>query len=205
MTLKVTLKMRASISLLVLLVLFSMSGAETPVKSNEIESACHGIGTALATVSAKLNALEQEVAALREIKATPKVAFSAFLPIAGFLRAGHNHMNLVFSQVNTNVGNAYSSTTGFFTAPVRGVYYFRFTVVDKLNGHWMAGWLFKNGQFVIRLYEWDTDGEVTNVSSGVALELEEGDTVNMVLPAGFRLWDNKDNRNTFSGFLIFPL
>ncbi|XP_041922931.1 uncharacterized protein LOC121687862 isoform X1 [Alosa sapidissima] len=134
----------------------------------------------------------------------PKVAFSAGLGLVD-IQAGITDLNLVFTRIITNVGQAYSDTTGFFTAPVRGVYYFRFTVMDLLNSHWMAIILYRNGERIMFLNEHDTDGHATYLSSGVTLQLEVGDTVNMGLPASRRLLSRKDNHSTFSGFLLFPL
>ncbi|XP_063049348.1 cerebellin-3-like [Engraulis encrasicolus] len=159
----------------------------------------------LAAVKTRLAATETEVENLeKEIRAAPKVAFSAALgDSAGGLGGG---LNLVFQRVITNVGEAYSSTTGFFTAPVRGVYYFRFTVEDVLDSRIMSIRMHKNGERLMQLVEYDTDGQPSYLSSGLALQLEKGDTVNMVIPADYRLFDNSaESRSTFSGFLLFPL
>ncbi|TKS76444.1 Multimerin-2 EMILIN-3 [Collichthys lucidus] len=60
------------------------------------------------------------------IKENAKVAFyAAFKNIAG---PYNTPTVLKFNQVFTNVGNTYSPTTGYFTAPMKGMYYFRFTL-----------------------------------------------------------------------------
>ncbi|XP_063049392.1 uncharacterized protein LOC134443671 [Engraulis encrasicolus] len=153
----------------------------------------------LTAVKTRLAASETEVKNLeKEIRAAPKVAFSAGLRREfGSAEAGSNDLNLVFKRVITNVGEAYSSTTGFFTAPVRGVYYFRFTVMDVLSSRWMHIRMCKNGEKLMQLYEYDTDGKQTYLSSGLTLQLEKGDTVNMVLPADRRLYDDSNNYSTF--------
>ncbi|XP_062389528.1 complement C1q-like protein 2, partial [Sardina pilchardus] len=154
----------------------------------------------------RLSASETEVENLKmETTAQPKVAFSAGLTDSGFMESGNTDLNLVFTKIITNVGQAYSSTTGFFTAPVRGVYYFRFNVVDILSSRHMYINMFKNGEQIMLLGESDSDGWPTYLSSGATLQLEEGDVVNMRLPAGNRLYDNVNNHSTFSGFLLFPL
>ncbi|KAL2103093.1 hypothetical protein ACEWY4_002261 [Coilia grayii] len=160
----------------------------------------------LTAVKIRLAATETEVDHLEtEIKAAPKVAFSAGLTDSGFRGSGSTDLNLVFSRVITNVGQAYNSGSGFFTAPVRGVYYFRFTVRDDLSSRAMTIRMCKNGQQLMYLWESDTDGSPTYLSSGLTLQLEVGDVVNMVLPAGYRLFDDVSNYCTFSGFLLFPL
>ncbi|XP_042565244.1 uncharacterized protein LOC116222813 [Clupea harengus] len=154
----------------------------------------------------RLAATETEVVNLeKEITEKPKVAFSAGLTDSGYIEAGNTELNLVFTRIITNVGQAYSNMTGFFTAPVKGVYYFRFTVMDVLNSRLMYIRMFKNEEQVMWLGQYDNDGQRSYFSSGVTLQLEVGDVVNMRLPAGHRLYDNSDNHSTFSGFLVFPL
>ncbi|XP_063049386.1 complement C1q-like protein 2 [Engraulis encrasicolus] len=157
-------------------------------------------------VQQRLAASETEVENLeKEIRVAPKVAFSAGLTDSGNIGSGSNDLNLVFKKVITSVGEAYSSTTGFFTAPVRGVYYFRFTVLDWLSSRYMDIKMYKNGQQLMFLWDYDNDGQASYLSSGLTLQLEKGDLVNMVLPAGRRLYDDPNNYCTFSGFLLFPL
>ncbi|XP_063063812.1 complement C1q tumor necrosis factor-related protein 3-like [Engraulis encrasicolus] len=170
----------------------------------KMDSAAHE--QELTAVKTRLAATETEVENLEnEIRVAPKVAFSASLGIDGSIESGSNDLDLVFKRVITNVGEAYNSTTGFFTAPVRGVYYFRFTVMDLLDSRQMHIRMHKNGEQLMFLYERDTDGYASYVSSGLTLQLEKGDVVNMVLPADHKLYDDSNNHSTFSGFLLFRL
>ncbi|XP_062391032.1 complement C1q-like protein 2 [Sardina pilchardus] len=181
-----------------------LSASETEVENLKMETAAQE--TELAAVKTRLADTETDVVNLeKEITEQPKVAFSAGLTNSGFIESGNTDLNLVFTKVITNVGQAYSSTTGFFTAPVRGVYYFRFTVADVLSSRSMTIRMCKNGEQIMYLHEYDTDGQVSYLSSGATLQLEEGDVVNMRLPAGYKLFDNTNNYTTFSGFLLFTL
>ncbi|XP_063064499.1 complement C1q-like protein 2 isoform X2 [Engraulis encrasicolus] len=162
----------------------------------------------LTAVKTRLASTETEVENLdREIKAAPKVAFSAGLKESGsgYQYAVINDLNLVFKKVITNVGEAYSSATGFFTAPVRGVYYFRFTVMDDLYRRSMYIRMHKNGQQLMSLREYDTDGQFHYLSGGLTLQLEKGDRVNLMIPELRRIYDSPNKPCTFSGFLLFPL
>ncbi|XP_062391145.1 complement C1q-like protein 2 [Sardina pilchardus] len=162
--------------------------------------------TELTAVKTRLAATETDVVNLeKEITDQPKVAFSARLGISGYINAGNTELNLVFTKIITNVGQAYSSTTGFFTAPVRGVYYFRFTVADMVSSRYMYIKMFKNSEQIMYIHEYGAHEQWTYLSSGATLQLEVGDVVNMRLPAGNRLSDNAGNHNIFSGFLLFPL
>lgn len=125
-------------------------------------------GEKLTTITNKLAATESELESLKsQMAASPKVAFSVGLTNTGYLGNGNTEMNLVFSKIFTNVGQAYSNITGFFTAPVRGVYYFRFTVRDHLDQRSMSATLCKNGECIWHLWDNDTDGEPNFLSSGM--------------------------------------
>ena len=95
---------------------------------------------------------------------------------------------------------------GVFQAPVKGVYFFRFTAASYGSSQWMDVYLYKNDQRLI--YNWvKTNHEnYEYMSNGMVVELEQGDTVDMRLPGGsFRLYDNFNNHNTFSGFLLYSM
>ncbi|KAI4806647.1 hypothetical protein KUCAC02_017464 [Chaenocephalus aceratus] len=62
-----------------------------------------------------------------------KVAFSAALS-PGKFGPYNTETPLVYRRSITNLGGAYSSNTGVFTAPVRGAYYFRFTAMNNKHG-----------------------------------------------------------------------
>ncbi|KAL2082982.1 hypothetical protein ACEWY4_020755 [Coilia grayii] len=152
----------------------------------------------------RLSATKAELENMEKTSETSKVAFSAGLP-SGYTQAGHNELDLVFSEVITNAGHGYDSSSGFFKAPVSGVYYFRFTVRDDISAHSMYISMYKNDQRLMQLNEYDTDGKGTYLSSGLTLQLEVGDVVNLRLPAGDRLYNDVHNHSTFSGVPLFPL
>uniref|UniRef100_A0A3B1IXB5 C1q domain-containing protein n=1 Tax=Astyanax mexicanus TaxID=7994 RepID=A0A3B1IXB5_ASTMX len=149
--------------------------------------------------------ISQKQAKLNKVQT--KVAFSAGIgPPQRILGPFNVETNLIYSKVLTNIGEAYNSHTGVFTAPVRGVYYIRFTGSEYGNTSNNIGVnLYKNGQNLLHLGENGSDGLAKHISSGVTLELEAGDVVYTRLPANYVLWGGSDFRTTFSGFLIFPM
>ncbi|XP_010864239.1 cerebellin 11 [Esox lucius] len=167
-------------------------------------------------LSSRLNTAEAAVTVQRalvedlkkEYKERPKVAFSASLLSSESKQHGpiNAETKLVFGKVLTNIGNAYNSTTGLFTAPVRGVYYFRFSG-NGYAGHDMGLSIFKGDQRMMSVYEYHSSGESNdNASNGVTLQLDQGEVVYM------KLWINSwvflDGRYdycSFSGFLLFPM
>lgn len=94
---------------------------------------------------------------------------------------------------------------GYFTAPVRGVYYFRFTGHVAHTDAIMRLGIVKNGDLIVTSGDRQTtfqDPE-DNASNGVVLQLEVGDVVSVKLVGS--VWDDQYHRTTFSGFLLFAL
>ncbi|KAF1378060.1 hypothetical protein PFLUV_G00185660 [Perca fluviatilis] len=106
-----------------------------------------------------------------------QVAFSAALLSGGQLATiGPFPMDtlLIFKHVITNIGNAYNSNTGLFTAPVRGAYNFEWWLAVNVNiGRAAGAVLFKNSEKIFM--SWGQHG----VSNGATLLLEVGDIVFM--------------------------
>ncbi|XP_029590124.1 complement C1q-like protein 2 isoform X1 [Salmo trutta] len=132
----------------------------------------------------------------------PKVAFSASLFPSSQHRGPFNiDTTLIFTNVITNIGQAYNSGTGVFAAPVRGVYYFTFTCNSGTTGKVNAA-LLKNGKNMAVVI---VKGNVDSMgSNSVILQLNEGDHVNIVLWRGNSIYDN-GYRSTFTGVLLFPM
>ncbi|KAG9282203.1 cerebellin-4-like [Astyanax mexicanus] len=134
-----------------------------------------------------------------------KVAFSAALTDSGTVGPFSVQTQLVFKKVITNVGKAYNSNTGVFTAPVKGIYYFRFTALGYLHSNAMSVNLHKNQQTLMHIGSYNTHGYHEFISSGLTLELEVGDEIYTSLSATYKLYDNSNNSTTFTGFLLCPL
>ena len=172
----------------------------------------------------------------------PKVAFTAGLGLNGKLGPFNFQYSLVYRRVMTNIGNAYSPSTGnlfnkqepvpghvgvafcdetldlhldcvpsftihvgIFTAPVSGVYFFRFTVGTESESFSSGAILYKNKQQVINIFTHDRNGKLRHYSSGAVLQLEKGDTVQLKLETDYQIYDDEHNHNMFSGFMLFTM
>ncbi|XP_062322311.1 complement C1q-like protein 2 [Osmerus eperlanus] len=135
----------------------------------------------------------------------PKVAFYTALTDSGHVGPFNTETSLVYSKVFTNIGNAYSPVTGVFTAPVKGVYYFRFTAMDIRRSLGMGVAMYKNDLLIMANSAHNSHGHAKFLANAVTLELEQGDMIKMRLPPTYGLWDHPHNYNTFSGFLLFPM
>uniref|UniRef100_A0AAY5L319 C1q domain-containing protein n=1 Tax=Esox lucius TaxID=8010 RepID=A0AAY5L319_ESOLU len=112
---------------------------------------------------------------------------------------------VIYNKAITNVGGAYSATTGVFTAPVNGVYYFRFTALAGRSKQRAGLHLFKNSQIISWNSIFIPKAHFRYFSNGFVAELEKNDVVSMCLPLGHTLHEMGPQQNTFSGFLIHPV
>ncbi|XP_071326333.1 complement C1q tumor necrosis factor-related protein 4-like [Trachinotus anak] len=153
-------------------------------------------------MSERLEVAERE---LKRVRETPKVAFAASLGGNGLVKRTNGNKDLVYRDVLTNVGGAYNAETGVFTAPIRGVYYIRFTANGPTNFP-MSAVLYKNNAAIQLIAHEQPSGEGSDTASnGAALLLEQGDKLKMVLWHNTQIWDNSNHHSTFSGFLLFPM
>ncbi|XP_030580159.1 complement C1q-like protein 2 [Archocentrus centrarchus] len=156
----------------------------------------------------KLKEVERQKTEIEQLKQQLKanqVAFSAAQFDKGEGNTGpfNTQTTLTFKHVVTNIGNAYNSHTGMFTAPVRGAYHFEWHIYG--HGDIRTGaYLFRNGDYIFSAYEHPTSGGVSG-SNGASLLLEVGDQVYVRLWDATRVYDNQNHHNTFSGHLIFTM
>ncbi|XP_008295308.1 complement C1q tumor necrosis factor-related protein 3-like [Stegastes partitus] len=151
-------------------------------------------------LKARVEKLEKE----REDRVGAQVAFSASLrTTTEWTHVGpyDTNITMLFKKVTTNIGNAYDKDTGIFTAPVKGLYYLRFTGCVGNSGTLNAA-LFKNGINMFAIY--NTLGTHSSGSNGMTLELEKGDQVWIILWPSSSVFD-QSRLTTFSGFLVFPM
>lgn len=76
--------------------------------------------------------------------------------------------------------------------------------MNRERQDWTNVRLMKNGEKMMNLFQRMPKGHL-NISGGMALQLEVGDVVNMVLAAGNALFDDHNNHSMFTGFLLFSL
>ncbi|CAK6959702.1 complement C1q-like protein 2 isoform X6 [Scomber scombrus] len=176
------------------------------VRMNASETEVEELKRQNAVLETRMNTSENEVEELKRQNADrPKVAFSFGLTDDGQVGPFSTDITLKFSKVFTNFGQAYSPTTGHFTAPVRGVYYFSFTTVDNRKSVQSVVTLYHNDKRVLWNQNSNDEHGWNRVSNSLVLQLEKGDEVYMVLHGGYTVYDNSGNHSTFNGILLFPL
>uniref|UniRef100_A0A8C6WJU1 Complement component 1, q subcomponent-like 4 n=1 Tax=Neogobius melanostomus TaxID=47308 RepID=A0A8C6WJU1_9GOBI len=104
---------------------------------------------------------------------SPKIAF-----YAGLRRQHEGSEILKFDDVVTNVGNYYEPSTGKFTCPLPGIYFFTYHVLMR-GGDGTSMWadLKKNGQVRASAIAQDADQNYDYASNSVILHLDVGDEV----------------------------
>nr|XP_057912453.1 uncharacterized protein LOC131106922 isoform X2 [Doryrhamphus excisus] len=152
---------------------------------------------------AKHQALKGRVDQLYEVAGKRKVAFSAS---RGDIKKDDK---LVFGNVYANTGGAYDSSTGVFTAPCKGVYFFTLTY-HKKDGNIDVGMYRKMGtqesKWIMGVINYVYNNHHSGTSSRI-VELEQGESV-FVKPYGDHDMETTPNLfgyTVFSGFLIDPM
>nr|XP_055057509.1 complement C1q-like protein 3 [Misgurnus anguillicaudatus] len=151
----------------------------------------------------KIQTLQEKLDSLLRNNEAQKIAFSAGLVESGHTGPFFDWKTLVFKRVFSNIGNAYDSNTGIFTAPVKGVYNFRFHA-HSCSAFNLGASLFKNNVSQCSVFTLQPQTN-SNASNGVVLTLEPGDQIHIKVWRNAEVCDTENSFTSFSGFLIFPL
>lgn len=105
------------------------------------------------------------------------------------------------------MGSAYDDSTGVFTSPCSGVYFFSVTAFSDAGspgaGLSVCVKLLRNGTPQVSLTEQNKEDQEDSVSASLLLSLRAGDEVSVQLPAGCFLCDDENHYNTFTGYLVY--
>ncbi|KAL4228033.1 positive regulation of adiponectin secretion [Mactra antiquata] len=85
-----------------------------------------------------------------------------------------NNQAIIFDNIFTNDLSGYSSSTGVFTAPINGTYFFTATVMSH-TGEYLETEICLNGVSLVHMYSYDTHFE--QGTNSVVLVLKSGDKV----------------------------
>ncbi|XP_052778594.1 uncharacterized protein LOC128216041 [Mya arenaria] len=154
-----------------------------------------------------MNAMKQTVGALQTYfteninKSDTVVAFNAHTIVDKSLATGQV---LVFSNPLFNIGEAYDSGAGIFTAPFSGVYFFSAHFCLYLARHWYYAFMKENDVVVVKGVKYESQEYVCETVSAVVLllqnerlwiECRSGSTDDLFFSNSYR-------KSSFSGALL---
>ena len=106
-----------------------------------------------------------------------------------------------FQIERLNVGGGMNITSGIFTAPKSGIYFFSFNGLKDSSASNLSVDLLHNSNLVTPAFTWTkVDGSFT-VSLSSTLRLKSGDQIGLRLIYG-QLWDNQYHYTKFNGMLL---
>ncbi|XP_072298137.1 complement C1q-like protein 4 [Eucyclogobius newberryi] len=146
---------------------------------------------------------------LLQLQNPPRVAFTAGLNPnneQGNYGPYNIDTTILFKRVLTNVGNNYNFAKGIFTAPVKGLHFFYFSLMATFDpAPNMRAALKRNTEFVAYVFDEAPSDTHDSVSRADTLVLEVGDMVYVELERGKSIYGLRGQNNMFSGFLLHPL
>ncbi|XP_051845505.1 complement C1q tumor necrosis factor-related protein 3 isoform X1 [Antechinus flavipes] len=114
----------------------------------------------------------------------------------------NQNSGIIFSSVETNIGNFFDVMTGRFGAPVTGVYFFTFSMMKHEDVEEVYVYLMHNGNTVFSMYSYESKGKSDTSSNTAVLKLAKGDEVWLRMGNG-ALHGDHQRFSTFAGFLLF--
>ena len=115
---------------------------------------------------------------------------------------------IIYHHISTNPGGHYNTSTGEYTCPVSGVYFFQFSIygyfIRDSTAAVASAVLVKNGRILVELamFNFGTEGIHNTMSNAMVLQCNAGEKVWVEGDHENNHLFNLNNLNWFSGFLI---
>ncbi|XP_063816704.1 complement C1q tumor necrosis factor-related protein 3 isoform X2 [Pseudophryne corroboree] len=109
---------------------------------------------------------------------------------------------IIFSSVETNVGNFFDVMTGRFSAPITGVYFFTFSMLKHEEVEDVYVYLMHNGNTIVSMFSYESKGKQDTSGNSAVLKLAKDDEVWLRMGIG-ALHGDHQRYCTFCGFLLF--
>ncbi|XP_067874726.1 complement C1q-like protein 3 isoform X1 [Heterodontus francisci] len=143
----------------------------------------------------KIQLLEEQVNTLQ--KYVPSVIFHAKVSDG---RNPSGQQRIIYDSVVVNQGSAYNPSSGIFTAPVSGIYYFTYSLLGATTSEATALYLMKNEENQNYIHSILNTSQAQTASMPAILSLTKRDRVWVRLDSGFT-WSGTGAMN-FQGMLL---
>ncbi|XP_077997934.1 caprin-2-like [Glandiceps talaboti] len=111
---------------------------------------------------------------------------------------------VVYNKVYANDGNGYSTSSGKFTCPVSGMYYFMIAAMRRLTSDNLHVCLMKSTTQLPCIYVHNSGGRQHGASSNsVIIEVLQGDEIWVRLGDGTAVYGDSGEYTTFTGYLLY--
>jgi hypothetical protein len=111
-----------------------------------------------------------------------------------------NGTTIPFQMERLNVGGGMNITSGIFTAPKSGIYFFSFTALKERPVNTLRIDLYHNSNLIARAEGTNVDGLFTAALSST-LSLKSGDQISLRLESG-QLFEFSFRHTNFNGILL---
>ncbi|XP_077997738.1 uncharacterized protein LOC144450869 [Glandiceps talaboti] len=136
-----------------------------------------------------------------QVQQQPRVAFSV-VKTSSIGRVS-SHTVIVYDKVYSNDGNGYSTSTGKFTCPVSGMYYFTISAM-RYSSSELFVCLMKNTTRLPCVWINNTsDWAYGGVSNSVIIDVDQGDEIWVRLHSNTAVYSNNNEYTTFTGYLLY--
>nr|KAG5695681.1 hypothetical protein BaRGS_022358 [Batillaria attramentaria] len=157
-----------------------------------LETVVENLSQQVASLTAKYNAQQAQLDRVEK-----EVAFDCW--VSGTATVPPNGV-IILNHCLTNIGNAYDPQTGFFTAPVSGLYQFRANFMDQDSNEYVYAGIYVGASKVARSISDQRHGYWDNNAIAAVVHVTAGQKVDL------RSQTNRVTHfhpyTTFSGFLI---
>ena len=160
----------------------------------------------------RFETLESENKALKERMKTLEnkdvsVYFSAYLDSGGYIGSDSEDFPITYNNVLLNHGNGFDAERGTFTAPLSGIYSFRFDGRQSYHGNTGEAnrvRAYKNYFYFLGMYDSGLEyGQIQHLHFSFEEKLNIGDTIDLRLYPDDWLYADSNHRISFSGELLY--
>ncbi|XP_046718872.1 cerebellin 20 [Silurus meridionalis] len=151
--------------------------------------------------------LDRAESALNNVRSSRSAFSVALTDTRRCLTSSRDDTVVKYQSIFINLGDGYNASTGIFTVPRSGVYALALTVYSDAGapGALLAACarLRKNGRVIAALSEYNTQDQEDSATIVMAMQMQTGDKLDVILPSGCYLCDDNSHFNTFSSFLLY--